>query len=194
MAHTGAVLALHLRETGEGKEAPMDATENRTPKAGVIDIRRTATESLALLKAATNFSATKPQIPLAPVATLLPSNDVTAAPAGPGPSVISVNVQFTGSIASPDDVHIHGSVTGDIRAIAITIFEDATVKGDIIAETVIVRGSVEGRIYGRTVQFMAGAVVRGDIIHGALGMDTAAQFEGAAKRSADPLADLSAAA
>lgn len=154
--------------------------------------RTLAQDSLGLLKAATNFAKGKSSeiiapAPIAPKAE--PAAAKTAPAAGSGPSVIAINVEMTGSINSPDKLHVHGRIEGNVRAAALTICEGGSVKGEVVAETVTIHGTVEGRIYGQTVQLCAGAVVRGDIVHAALGIDTAAAFEGVAKRSQNPIAE-----
>lgn len=113
----------------------------------------------------------------------------TAEPArpSPGPSVISVNVEMTGSLNSPDELHIYGTVDGNVRAGSLTICTGGTVKGDLIAETIIIHGTVEGRINGQDVRLCAGALVTGEITHCSLGIDTAAIFEGTVKRIERPL-------
>jgi cytoskeletal protein CcmA (bactofilin family) len=108
---------------------------------------------------------------------------------GSGPSIVSLRVEVTGSITSPDEVHIYGRIEGNIRAASLTICEGGSVKGDVVAETVSVHGSLEGRIFAQNAQLFGGAMVRGDIIHGSLGIDRAAIFEGVSKRSENPISD-----
>jgi cytoskeletal protein CcmA (bactofilin family) len=114
--------------------------------------------------------------------------DFAPAPANDS-SVISINVEMSGTIVSPDELHIAGKIEGNVRASSITIRASGTIKGDVVAETVIVYGRVEGRIYGQKVELRSGANVLGDIMHGALGIDTDATFEGASKRNANALSE-----
>jgi cytoskeletal protein CcmA (bactofilin family) len=102
---------------------------------------------------------------------------------------MSINVEMAGTIVTPDELHIFGAFEGNIRASAITIGAGGSVKGEVVAEIVVVNGTVDGRIHGQKVQIGAGGVVRGDIIHAALGIDLAATFEGASKRTQNPMAD-----
>lgn len=111
-----------------------------------------------------------------------------------GPSVISSNVEMTGSLSSPNELHIYGAVEGNVRATSLTIFAGGSVKGEVTAENVLVHGAVDGRIHAKKVQLCAGAVMRGDIVHGSLGIDTGSTFEGVSKRSQDPLAEAKPAA
>jgi cytoskeletal protein CcmA (bactofilin family) len=150
---------------------------------GGVKNARTGSEPMGLLKAATNFAKGK-------------STEVATTPAGSksGPaakstSVMSINVEMAGTIVTPDELHIYGAFEGNIRASAITIGAGGSVKGEVVAEIVIVNGTVDGRIHGQKVQIGAGGIVRGDIIHAALGIDLAATFEGASKRTQNPMAD-----
>jgi cytoskeletal protein CcmA (bactofilin family) len=76
-----------------------------------------------------------------------------------------------------------------VRASALTVGETGAVKGEVIAESVVVRGTVEGRIRGRKVQLCTGAKVRGDIFHASLAIEPNAIFEGAVKHAQDPMAE-----
>ena len=153
---------------------------------GVDTVRRSASESLSKLKAATMFG--KQSQDAAPA----PANS-NAAPAkrkaaGPAASVLSINVEVAGTIVAPDEMHVFGTIEGNVRAASLVVCAGGYIRGEVVAETVTIHGTVDGRIHGQTVQIAAGGVVRGDIIHSALGIDTAAIFEGASRRTQDPMA------
>jgi cytoskeletal protein CcmA (bactofilin family) len=96
--------------------------------------------------------------------------------------VISHSVQLTGSIETPDELHIYGNIKGNVRASALVIFKGGIVSGEVIADSVTVHGSVDGSIQGKKVHLVSTATVRGDIFHDVIGIDPGAQFEGASKR------------
>jgi cytoskeletal protein CcmA (bactofilin family) len=126
---------------------------------------------------------------------VLTARDVVAPTAAttvlhPGPSVISSSVEMTGSLTSPNELHIYGAVDGNVRAADLTIFAGGSVKGEVVAENVLVHGTLDGRIHAKKVQLCAGAVVRGDIVHTSLGVDTGSTFEGVSKRSENPMAEM----
>ncbi|MDZ4759733.1 MAG: polymer-forming cytoskeletal protein [Alphaproteobacteria bacterium] len=106
-----------------------------------------------------------------------------------GPSLISADVKMKGSIVSQGEVQIDGHIEGDVRASALTIGDTGAVKGEVVAESIVVRGTVEGRIRARKVQLCTGAKVRGDIFHASLAIEPNAIFEGAVKHAQDPMAD-----
>ena len=105
------------------------------------------------------------------------------------PSIISADMVLQGSLNSEGEVQLDGSVEGDIRADSLTIGEDASVEGNVVAETVIVRGKVKGSIRARQVQLAATARMEGDIVHSALSMESGAFFDGNCRNSSDPVAD-----
>lgn len=115
-----------------------------------------------------------------PVMTPAPANDAM---------MISRGVEMSGLIVAQDRLHIAGRIEGGVRAAAVTVCASGVVRGDIVADCVIVQGSVEGRIYGAMVQLAATAKVRGDIFHSTLEIDADARFEGASRRLADVMAE-----
>lgn len=104
-------------------------------------------------------------------------------------SILSNDLVVKGSIVSEGEVQLDGKVEGDVRASSLTIGEEATVKGEVIAETVVIRGRVEGSVRARQVQLAATARVEGDVIHASLAIESGAYFDGHCKRSSDPLSD-----
>lgn len=151
----------------------------------------------SMLKQVSNLSKAKEDSLVEPVGALPPVQQVVsipvAKPAAPVPAndvtVISPNVQLSGTVITPDELHVAGKINGNIAAAAITVRATGVVKGDVAADILIVQGRIEGRIYAKTVKLAAGAVVIGDIVAGQLGIDTDAVFEGASKRSPDALAE-----
>ena len=90
--------------------------------------------------------------PLAPTPKpALPEPPKRTAAARSGPSIISADVKMTGTIVSQGELDINGQIEGDVRASALTVGETGAVKGEVVAESVVIRGTVEGRIRGRTV-------------------------------------------
>jgi cytoskeletal protein CcmA (bactofilin family) len=137
-------------------------------------VRRTASQSVTMLKAATGLGAGK--------AAPMPELANEPAPARPDPTILSANALFKGSIVASDSVEIRGKVEGDVRAASITVYSGAKIKGDITADVILVQGAVEGRIEAKDVRLQGGANVVGEIVHGSLGIDTTANFEGTIKR------------
>ena len=107
--------------------------------------------------------------------------------AKPPASVLSADLQITGNIKTTGDVNIEGNVEGDIRAHLLTVGEGATVKGECIADDVVVNGRVVGEVRGLKVRLTSTARVEGDIIHKTIAIESGAHFEGSVQRQEDPL-------
>ncbi len=121
----------------------------------------------------------------------------TAAPAPaakpkPAPSILSSDLVVKGNLTTTGDVQIEGTVEGDIRAHLLTVGEGATVKGEVVADDVVVNGRVVGRLRGLKVRLTATARVEGDIIHKTIAIESGAHFEGSVQREDDPLSKSAA--
>ncbi|WP_425070569.1 bactofilin family protein [Sagittula sp. S175] len=132
-----------------------------------------------------NDTAAKPSIPESPK----PSTDFkpTAPKAKPPASVLSADLHVTGNIRTTGDIQVEGTVEGDIRAHLLTIGESATIKGEVVADDVVVNGRIVGRVRGLKVRLTATARVEGDIIHKTIAIESGAHFEGSVQRQDDPL-------
>jgi cytoskeletal protein CcmA (bactofilin family) len=108
------------------------------------------------------------------------------------PSIISSDVTMRGNVNSGGEVQFDGVLEGDIRAGSLIIGEKASVKGEVVCESVMVRGRVEGGIRARSVSLAATAHILGDILHSSLSVESGAHFEGQCRHSDDPLSDASA--
>ena len=107
--------------------------------------------------------------------------------AKPPASVLSADLHITGNIKTTGDINIEGNVEGDIRAHLLTVGENATVKGECIADDVVVNGRVIGKVRGLKVRLTSTAKVEGDIIHKTIAIESGAHFEGSVQRQEDPL-------
>ncbi len=107
--------------------------------------------------------------------------------AKPPASVLSPDLTITGNVKTTGDINIEGTIEGDIRAHLLTVGEGATVKGECIADDVVVNGRIIGRVRGLKVRLTATARVEGDIIHKTIAIESGAHFEGSVQRQEDPL-------
>ena len=83
----------------------------------------------------------------------------------PAASVLSSDLTIQGNVLTSGDIQIEGIVEGDIRAHTLVVGESATVKGEVIAEEVVVHGRVVGRLRGLKVRLSTSARCEGDIVH-----------------------------
>ena len=105
----------------------------------------------------------------------------------PPASVLASDISITGNVRSSGDIQIEGTIDGDVRAQVLIVGESATVKGEVIAEEVVVHGRVIGRLRGARIRLSATARVEGDLVHKTLAIESGAQFEGSVHRQEDPL-------
>ena len=120
-----------------------------------------------------------------------PSTDYQPSPSTPKTkppaSVLSSDLTIKGNLKTAGDIQIEGTVEGDIRAHLLTIGEGATVKGECMADDVVVNGRIIGRVRGLKVRLTSTARVEGDIIHKTIAIESGAHFEGSVQRQEDPL-------
>ena len=107
--------------------------------------------------------------------------------AKPPASTLSADITIVGNIKTTGDVQVEGTVEGDIRAHLLTIGEGATVKGEVVADDVVINGRIVGRVRGLKVRLTSTARVEGDIIHKTIAIESGAHFEGSVQRNDDPL-------
>ena len=109
----------------------------------------------------------------------------------PAPSSLSSDLTIKGNIRTTGDIQVEGTVEGDIRAHLLTVGEGATVKGEVMADDVVVNGRIVGRVRGLKVRLTSTARVEGDIIHKTIAIESGAHFEGSVQRRDDPMNDQS---
>jgi cytoskeletal protein CcmA (bactofilin family) len=97
-------------------------------------------------------------------------------------SFIGAEVSVTGDIATPGQLHIDGTVTGDVRCGSLTQGESGGVRGNIVAGEACLAGLVDGTVEAGTLTLEASARVTGDILYETLTIVTGAQIEGRFKR------------
>ena len=136
--------------------------------------------------------ASKSAIPSSPSpqasAQATPSEFKASAPkAKPPASILSTDLHVTGNMKTTGDIQVEGTVEGDIRAHLLTIGESATIKGEVVADDVVINGRIVGRVRGLKVRLTSTARVEGDIIHKTIAIESGAHFEGSVQRQDDPL-------
>ena len=106
------------------------------------------------------------------------------------PSILSSDLTIKGNLKTTGDIQIEGVLEGDIKAHLLTVGESATVKGEVIADDVVVNGRVVGCVRGLKVRLTSTARVEGDVIHKTIAIESGAHFEGSVKRNDDPLNNI----
>ena len=98
------------------------------------------------------------------------------------PSIVGPEMNVRGDLQSDGDLHIEGTVQGDIRVKHLVVAKDAVVRGDVEAATVRVAGSLVGTLRSREVILTSTAKMQGDIYHDVLSIEPGAQLEGHCRR------------
>lgn len=122
-----------------------------------------------------------------PAAPAQPGASAPVAKPKPAASALSSDLHIKGNIKSTGDINVEGQVEGDIRAHVLVIGEAATIKGEVIADDVVINGRIIGRVRGLKVRLSSSARVEGDIIHKTIAIESGAHFEGSVQRQDDPL-------
>jgi len=93
-------------------------------------------------------------------------------------SVIGTDISIRGNIDASADLHIDGSVEGDIACAALVQGEGSTITGAVVAETARLAGTVNGSITARELVILKSARIDGDVHYDALTIEQGAQVEG----------------
>ncbi|WP_284123848.1 bactofilin family protein [Parerythrobacter aestuarii] len=93
-------------------------------------------------------------------------------------SVIGSDVTITGNISASTELHVDGSIEGDITCASLVQGETSTVKGGIKAESARLAGKVEGSIDARELVILRTASITGDVHYDALTIEQGASVDG----------------
>ncbi len=83
----------------------------------------------------------------------------SAPKAKPPASILSADLHIKGDLRTTGDIQIEGQVDGDIRAHLLTVGEGATVRGELVADDVVINGRIVGRVRGLKVRLTSTARV-----------------------------------
>jgi cytoskeletal protein CcmA (bactofilin family) len=97
-------------------------------------------------------------------------------------SFIGTEVTLTGDIDTPGQLHVDGTVTGDVRCGSLSQGESGAVHGNIVAGEARLAGLVDGTVEAGTLTLEPTARVTGDVLYETLSIATGAQIEGRFKR------------
>lgn len=93
-------------------------------------------------------------------------------------SVIGSDISIKGDISASADLHVDGTIEGDIVCDSLVQGESSRICGAIEAETARLSGSVEGSINARELVILKTARIEGDVHYDALTIEQGAQVEG----------------
>lgn len=93
-------------------------------------------------------------------------------------SVLGSDLSIKGDIKASADLHIDGTVEGDIACSSLVQGETSVVTGAVKAETARLAGTVNGSITARELVILRSARINGDVFYDALTIEQGAQVEG----------------
>lgn len=107
------------------------------------------------------------------------------------PSILMSDLSIEGDIVSEGEVHISGSVKGEVVARDLTLNEGGSVTGVVRAESAIIAGNLVGRLTAASVLLKSSACVEADMTHVSLTLEPGAAFDGTSRRvkSTEPEAE-----
>jgi cytoskeletal protein CcmA (bactofilin family) len=93
-------------------------------------------------------------------------------------SILGADVAIKGDLRASADLHIDGSVEGDITCTALVQGESSTVTGAIRAETARLSGTIHGSIEAGELVILKSARIHGDVTYDSLTIEQGAQVDG----------------
>ncbi len=93
-------------------------------------------------------------------------------------SIIASDVEIIGNLAAKVDIHIDGSVQGDIACGSLVQGSESKIAGKIIAEQARLAGAVDGSIEARDLIIEASAHISGDIQYETLTIEQGSKVDG----------------
>ncbi|MXO88633.1 bactofilin family protein [Alteraurantiacibacter aestuarii] len=93
-------------------------------------------------------------------------------------SVIGADVTIKGDVEASADLHVDGTVTGDLSCASLVQGESSLIEGAITAETARLSGQVKGTIKARSLVILKSARIEGDVDYETLTIEQGATVEG----------------
>jgi len=93
-------------------------------------------------------------------------------------SVIGADVTIKGNVSATADLHIDGTIEGDIKCASLVQGEKSSISGAVVAEIARLAGSVTGSITARELVILKTARIEGDVYYDALTIEQGAEVVG----------------
>jgi cytoskeletal protein CcmA (bactofilin family) len=110
------------------------------------------------------------------------SNGASTSARRTAPSILSEGFRIDGDIVCEGEVHISGTLIGNLTASRVTVGEGGSVNGSVEAETAVVNGSIQGRLVAVNVVLGRSAHVTADVVYCSMRIEPGAVFEGYSRR------------
>ncbi|MDZ7587715.1 MAG: polymer-forming cytoskeletal protein [Parasphingorhabdus sp.] len=93
-------------------------------------------------------------------------------------SILGDGITVTGNIDAKVDLHIDGTVTGDVKCVALVQGPTSVIKGAIVADSASLSGTVEGSIDARDLVISRSAKIMGDVAYENLQIEQGGHVDG----------------
>lgn len=93
-------------------------------------------------------------------------------------SYIGAEVTVTGNISGSGDIHLDGSVDGDVGCNTLILGSGGRVRGNIVAEKATLGGSVDGTVSAASLTVEKSARIAGDLSYDMISIENGAQVDG----------------
>lgn len=93
-------------------------------------------------------------------------------------SVIGSDVTIKGNVSASADLHVDGTIEGDIKCASLVQGEGSVISGGVTAETARMSGKVVGSITAKELVILKSAQIEGDVHYDALTIEQGAQVDG----------------
>jgi len=93
-------------------------------------------------------------------------------------SVIGADVVIKGNIEASADLHVDGTVEGDIACASLVQGQGSLIQGAITAESARLAGTVKGTVIARELVILKSARIEGDVQYDALTIEHGATVDG----------------
>ncbi len=93
-------------------------------------------------------------------------------------SYIGAEVTVTGNISGSGDIHLDGSVDGDVGCNMLILGPGGRVRGNIVADKATLGGSVDGTVSAAMLTVEKSARISGDLSYDTISIENGAQVDG----------------
>ena len=93
-------------------------------------------------------------------------------------SVLGADLRIKGDVSASADLHLDGTIEGDVTCTALVQGESGEIAGAVTAETARLAGTVRGSISARELVILKTAKIFGDVHYDALTIEQGAQVDG----------------
>ncbi len=92
--------------------------------------------------------------------------------------MIAADVSIVGNVTAKVDLHIDGTIQGDVTCGSLVQGPDSLITGKVVAEAARLSGRIDGSIEARELVIEASARIKGDVIYDSLTIAPGGQVEG----------------